>query len=130
MTTLNLSLQGDIGELRVFFIELLGGMGFIIIHQEEWTEGFRVIGTSAKRTSQLTVTMMNLFIGYIQRNRIAMELVAHQENDLLTSTLKCTPYLDVADIEAPNENPAEREKCERLANLLYDRIQERFGRNS
>jgi hypothetical protein len=74
--------------------------------------------------------MMNLFIGYIQRNRIAMELVAHQENDLLTSTVKCTPYLDVVDLEAPIKNPEEGEKCERLANLLYDRIQEKFGNNS
>ena len=130
MTTLNISLQGDIGELRIFFTELLGEMGFILIHQEEWADGFRVIGASAKRTSQLTATMMNLFIGYIQRNRIALELVAHQENDLMTSTLKCTPYLDVADLEAPFKNPAEREKCERLANLHYNRIQLKFSRAS
>ena len=129
MTPLNLSLQGNCEELRDFYIELLGEIGFFIIHQEEWGDGFRVIGASAKRSSQLTTTIMNLFIGYIHKNRIAIELVAHRENDHLATTLMCTPYLDVVDLEAPDEKPEERERCERLAKFLYDRIQEQFGKS-
>jgi hypothetical protein len=124
LTTLNLSLQGDCEELRDFYIELLGEIGFFIIHQEEWGDGFRVIGANAKRSSQLTATIMNLFIGYIHKNRIAIELVGHREKDHLAATLMCTPYLDVVDLAAPDEKPDEKERCERLVNLFYDRIQE------
>ena len=129
MTTLNLSLQGDCEELRDFYIELLGEIGFFIIHREEWGDGFRVIGASAKRSSQLTSTIMNLFIGYIHKNRIALELAAHRENDHLSATLMCTPYLDVVDLAAPDEKPDEKERCERLVNMFYDRIQEQFGKS-
>jgi hypothetical protein len=127
LTTLNLSLQGDCEELRDFYIELLGEIGFFIIHQEELGDGFRVIGANSKRSSQLTVTIMNLFIGYIHKNRIALELVAHRENDHLAASLTCTPYLDVVDLAAPDEKPEEKERCERLVNLFYDRIQGNFG---
>jgi hypothetical protein len=129
MTTLNLSLHGDGEELRDFFIELLGEIGFFVTHRDVWGDGFRVIGVSAKRASQLTATIMNLFIGYIHKNRIAIELVAHVDNDHLAATLLCTPYLDVVDLAAPDEKPAERERCERLANLFYDRIQGKFGKS-
>jgi hypothetical protein len=71
--------------------------------------------------------MMNLFIGYIHRNRIVIELTAHQENDHLTATMICKPYLDVVDIEVPEEKPEEKERCERLVNLFSERIREKFG---
>ena len=127
LTTLNLSLQGDREELRDFYIELLGEIGFFIIHQEEWGDGFRVTGANAKRSSQLTATIMNLFIGYIHKNRISIELAAHRENDHLVAHLRCVPYLDVVDLAAPDEKPEEKERCERLANVFYDRIQGKFG---
>jgi len=127
LTTLNLSLQGDCEELRDFYVSLLGEIGFFNIHQEEWGDGFRVMGASAKRSSQLTATIMNLFIGYIPQNRIVIELVAHREKDHLAATLMCTPYLDMVDLAAPDEKPEERERCERLARLFYDRIQGKFG---
>ena len=129
MTTLNLSIQGDCEELRDFYIEFLGEIGFFNIYQEEWGDGFRVIGASAKRSSQLTTTIMNLFIGYIHKNRIVIELVAHRVNDHLAATLMCAPYLDVVDLEAPDEKPEEKERCERLVNRFYDRIQGKFGKN-
>ena len=129
MTTLNFSLQGDCEELRDFYIEFLNEIGFFNIHQEEWGDGLRVIGASAKRSSQLTTTIMNLFIGYIHKNRIVIELVAHRENDHLAATLMCTPYLDVVDLEAPDEIPEEKERCERLVNMFYDRIQGKFGKS-
>jgi hypothetical protein len=130
MTTLNLSLHGDGEELRDLFIKLLGEIGFFIIHQEELRDGFRVIGASAKRASQLTATMLNLFIGYIHRNRIVIEMTAHQENDHLTATMICKPYLDVVDIPVPEEKPEEKERCERLVSLFSERIREKFGQIS
>jgi hypothetical protein len=129
LTTLNLNFQGAFEELRDYYIELLGEIGFFIIHQEEWGDGFRVIGINAKRSSQLTATIMNLFIGYIHKNRIAIELVAHRENNHLAAFLICTSYLDVVDLVAPDEKPEEKERCERLANMFYDRIQGKFGKN-
>jgi hypothetical protein len=70
---------------------------------------------------------MNLFIGYIHKNRIAIELVAHQENDHLTAYLTGMPYLDVVDLVAPDEKPEENERCERLTNMFFDRIQGKFS---
>ena len=126
---MNLSLQGDCEELRDFYVELLGEIGFYIIHQEEWEDGFRVIGANAKRSSQLTTTIMNLFIGYIHKNRIVIELGAHRENNHLTAQLTCTPYLDVVDLVAPDEKPEEKERCERLINMFYDQIQGKFSKS-
>jgi hypothetical protein len=127
LITLNFTFQGNFEELRDFYIELLGEIGFFIIHQEEWRDGFRVVGANAKRSSQLTATIMNLFIGYIHKNRIAIELVAHQENDHLTAYLTGMPYLDVVDLVAPDEKPEENERCERLTNMFFDRIQGKFS---
>jgi len=129
LTTLNLSLQCDCDELRDFYIELLGEIGFFTIYQEEWGDGFRVMGASAKRSSQLTATIMNLFIGYIHKNRIVMELTATRVNGHLAATLMCALYLDVVDLEAPDEKPEEKERCERLVNRFYDRIQGKFGKS-
>ena len=126
MAVLNLSLHGETEELRDFFIEFLGEIGFFIIHREEWRDGFRIMGASAKRTSQLTATLMNLFIGYIPRNRTAIELTARRDDGLMTATLMCTPYLDVVDLEAPDGDPQEKERCEKLTNLFHDRIQDKF----
>jgi hypothetical protein len=116
--------------LRDFFLELLSEIGFFTIHQEEWADGFRVIGASAKRSSQLTATIMNLFIGYIHRNRIVIELTVHREDHHLAAHLRCTPYLDVVDFEAPDEKPEETERCQRHEIMFYDRIQEKFGASS
>jgi len=129
LTTLNLGVQCDCEELRDFYIELLGEIGFYTISQEEWGGGFSVMGASAKRSSQLTATIMNLFIGYIHKNRIVIELIAHRVNDHLAATLMCAPYLDVVDLAAPDENPEEKERCERLANRFYDRIQGKFSKS-
>lgn len=124
---MNLTLRGDLEELRDFFTGLVREIGFFVIHREEWGGGFRVIGASSKRTSQLTATVMNLFIGYVQRNRIAVELVVNRSNENMDATLRCVPYLDVVDLEAPAEKPDEIERCDRLATALQDRILGRYG---
>ncbi|MGD2201530.1 MAG: hypothetical protein PVJ38_07865, partial [Candidatus Bathyarchaeota archaeon] len=107
MVLLNLILHCRLEELQRFFIGLLSETGFVTIHHEEWQDGFWVVGANAKRTSQLMATLMNLFIGYIRRNRIAIELDATKIGDKVKATLKCNPYLDVVDMQAPDEDPVE-----------------------
>ncbi|UCH57636.1 MAG: hypothetical protein JSV18_01575 [Candidatus Bathyarchaeota archaeon] len=123
---MTLNIRGNQEELLSVFKGLLKEAGFFQIHVEESEKGFTIIGASAKRTSQLTTTILNIFIGYIHRNRIAIELTASQMGDIINATLKCDPYLDVLDMEAPDKDPKEQEKCLRTVNFFYDRIIERF----
>jgi hypothetical protein len=126
MANMNFSTYGDLKELRGCFHDILGGIGFIVIHEEGWETGFRVIGADRKRASQLTTTMMNMFIGYVRRNRIVVELEAWREKGLTTAKLTCDPYLDVVDIKSPDKIPVEIERCERLVGFVMDKIQEFF----
>jgi hypothetical protein len=126
MANMNFSTYGDLEELRGCFHDILCGIGFIVIHEEGWETGFRVIGADRKRASQLTTTMMNMFIGYVRRNRIVVELEAWREKGLTTAKLTCDPYLDVVDIKSPDKIPVEIERCERLVGFVMDKIQEFF----
>jgi len=98
-----------------------------LIHREETDDGFTLIGANSKRTSQLVATMMNLFIGYIQRNRFAVEVRATSEADRVHVVLRCCTYMDVLDMEAPISNPEEQEKCLRLADYFQDKMIERYN---
>ncbi len=120
-------LQGEADELRNTFLELLEDAGFTLIHREETDDGFTLIGANSKRTSQLVATMMNLFIGYIQRNRFAVEVRATSEADRVHVVLRCCTYMDVLDMEAPISNPEEQEKCLRLADYFQDKMIERYN---
>jgi hypothetical protein len=126
MSMLNLNLHGESEKLRDFFKKLLIEMGFFVIHQDDWGDGFRVIGTSAKRTSPLAATLMNLFIGYIHRKRIAVELTGTQKGEIVEASLRCSLYLDVFDMDAPLEKPEEKERCLRIATLFNEKITESF----
>jgi hypothetical protein len=119
--------QDEADELRNTFLELLVDAGFTLIHREETDDGFTLIGANSKRTSQLVATMMNLFIGYIQRNRFAVEVRATSEADRVHVVLRCCPYLDVLDMEAPPSDPEEHEKCLRLADYFQDKMIERYN---
>lgn len=122
MTTRTFMLQGEVDDLRNLFLELLEDAGFTLLHREETDIGFTLIGANAKRVSQLVATMMNLFIGYIQMNRFAVELRATSEADRIHVVLRCCTYLDVLDMEAPSNNPEDQEKCLRLADYFQDKI--------
>jgi hypothetical protein len=126
MAITNFSTNGDLEGLRSCFQEILKDVGFIVIFEEGWETGFRVIGADRKRASQLTATLMNMFIGYVGRNRIVIELEAWRENGRTVASLTCEPYLDVVDIKSPDKNPVEIERCERLVVFATDKIQERF----
>lgn len=98
-----------------------------MIHREETDDGFTLIGANSKRTSQLVATMMNLFIGYIMKNRFAVEVRATSEADRVHVVLRCCTYMDVLDMEAPISNPEEQEKCLRLADYFQDKMIERYN---
>jgi hypothetical protein len=127
MVTRTFMLQGEADELRNTFLELLVDAGFTLIHREETDDGFTLIGANSKRTSQLVATMMNLFIGYIQRNRFAVEVRATSEADRVHVVLRCCTYLDVLDMEAPPSDPEEHEKCLRLADYFQDKMIEKYN---
>ncbi len=126
MVSRSFVLHGEADDLRTLFLEKLEEAGFTLVHGEDTNDGFTLIGANAKRVSQLVATMMNLFIGYIQRNRYAVELRAKQINDKIYVLLRCYPYLDVLDMEATSSNPGEYEKCLRIANYFHDKIVDKF----
>ena len=127
MVTRTFMLHGETDDLRSLFLELLEDAGFTLVHREDTDNGFTLIGANAKRISQLVATMMNMFIGYIQRNRFAVEVRATSEADRVHVVLMCCTYLDVLDMEAPSSNPEEQEKCLRLADYFQDKIKDRFN---
>ena len=127
MVTRSFVLQGEENELRNLFLEMLEDAGFTLVHREETDDGFTLIGANAKRVSQLVATMMNVFIGYIQRNRFAVELRATQKADRIHVVLRCCTYLDVLDMEASSSNSEEQEKCLRLADYFQDKITAKFN---
>lgn len=126
MVSRSFVLHGEADDLRTLFLETLEEARFTLVHSEDTDDGFTLIGANAKRGSQLVATMMNLFIGYIQRNRYAVELRAIQKNDKIHVILRCYPYLDVLDIKAPSGNPGEDEKCQKIANYFHDKIVDKF----
>jgi len=127
MVTRTFMLQGDVDDLRSLFLEILEDAGFTLLHREDVDHGFMLIGANAKRTSQLVATLMNLFIGYIQVNRFAVEVRASREADGVHVVLRCCTYLDVIDMEAPRRNPEEQEKCLRIADYFQDKVMDRFN---
>lgn len=110
------------------FLGLLDEIDFKVIHKEEHADGFRVIASSRPRRSQLSMTMMNMFTGYVPRNRLAVELEARNRGDATQAVLRCSPYLDVLDMPAPSGDPREEELSLKLADLVTDRLNERMGK--
>jgi len=127
MVSRSFELQGEADDLRTMFLETLEEARFTLVHSEDTDDGFTLIGANAKRVSQLVATMMNLFIGYIQRNRYAVELKATQKADRVHVILRCYPYLDVLDMKASSGKPEEQEKCLRIADYFQDKVMDRFN---
>jgi hypothetical protein len=126
MVSRSFVLRGEADDLRKLFLETLEEARFTLVHSEDKDDGFTLIGANAKRVSQLMATMMNLFIGYIQRNRFAVEIRATREPGGVHVVLRCCTYQDVIDMEAPS-SPEEHEKCLRLANYFQDKIVDAFN---
>jgi len=127
MATQTFSLSANLEELSALFLDLLREINFTIILHEDLEAGFRIIGANKTRLSQLTVTLYSLTGGYFPQNRIAIELTAILDRGIITATLKCSPYLDILDIEVKANNQREKETCLKLIKTLTDRIAEKFS---
>ena len=84
-----------------------------------------MLGANNKKSSLLSSVMTSLIGGFIPRNRVALELIAHRRDDLLITILRCVPYLDNADLETTPQSPQERKMYEDLARDLKKKILER-----
>lgn len=127
MVSRSFMVHGEADYLRTTFLEALEEARFTLVHREDADDGFTLIGANAKRVSQLVATMMNLFIGYVQRNRYAVELRATQKADRVHVILRCYPYLDVLDMKATSGDPDEREKCLRIADYFQGKVMDKLN---
>jgi len=126
MATRLLSLQGDIEELKKFFLELLKQVNYKVILEEGLENGFRVIGASGQRISQLAIALHSLVGGYVPRNRITIELTAHRDGAVMEATLKSIPYLDTLDLETKEYTLGEQERCIKLVERFSEQINKQF----
>jgi hypothetical protein len=122
-----LSLQGDIEELKTFFLGLLEEAGFSLVYREESGAGFKMVGANRERVSQLIITLNSLLGGYVPKNRVAVELQARRDGAALSASLRGVNYLDILDIEAREFTQSELEICVRLVSLFSEQLLERFG---
>ena len=128
LTELRFDINGDIEALRGIFKKCLNDARFILVDDDEDLDGgFRMLGVNEKRRSMLDSVMTSLIGGFIPRNRVALELIAHRIGDLSIVLLKCVPYMDNADIETKPQSPQERNRCEELARALEKKIRESVG---
>ncbi len=125
---LRVDINRDIEELRLIFKEYLDENRFLLVDEDEDLDGgFRMIGVNDKRRSMLSSVMMSLIGGFIPRNRVALELIAHRRDDVSIAILRCVPYLDNSDLETTPQSPQERNRCEDLARALEKKIRESVG---
>jgi len=123
---LRLEFNGDIEALRGIFMEYLDEIQFILVDEEDELDGgFRMLGVNKKKISLLSSVMTSLIGGFVPRNRVALEMIAHRRDDLVITILRCVPYLDNADLETTPQSPHERKMCEELARALEKKILER-----
>ena len=123
---LRLEFNGDIEALRGIFMEYLDEIQFILVDEEDELDGgFRMLGVNKKKISLLSSVMTSLIGGFVPRNRVALEMIAHRRDDLVITILRCVPYLDNADLETTPQSPHEGKMCEELAIDLEKKILER-----
>ncbi len=128
MTELRFDINGDIEALRGIFKKCLDEARFLLVDEDEDLDGgFRMIGVNEERRSMLSSFMTSLIGGFIPRNRVALELIAHRRDDASIAILRCIPYLDNADLETKPQSPQERNRCEELARALEKKIRENVG---
>ena len=100
MTELRFDINEDIEVLREFFKRCLDEARFILVVEDDDLDGgFMMIGVNEKRRSMLSSVMTSLIGGFIPRNRVALELIAHRRDDMSIVILRCVPYMDNADLE-------------------------------
>lgn len=125
---LRVDINRDIEELRLIFKEYLDENRFLLVDEDEDLDGgFRMIGVNENRRSMLSSVMMSLIGGFIPRNRLALELIVYKRDKGTLAILRCTPYLDNADLETTPQSPQESKKCEELTRGLEKKILERLS---
>jgi len=128
LTELRFDINGDIEVLRGIFRKCLDEARFLLVDEDEnLNGGFRMIGVNENRRSLLSSLMTSLIGGFIPRNRVALELIAHKRGDMSIVLLRCIPYMDNADLETKPQSPQERNRCEELAISLKEKIRESVG---
>lgn len=114
----------DIEEIGDLFIELLREANFVVLEDHRSEEEIQIIGLNRKRSGGLGPMLMSWFGGYVERNRIGIELQAKERPSHVRVELKCVPYLSQYDMELiPEEN--EVEKCMRILSFFGDKLLER-----
>jgi len=128
LTELRFDINGDIEALRGIFKKCLDEARFLLVVEDEDLDGgFRMLGVNEKRRSMLDSVMTSLIGGFVPRNRVALDLIAHRRDDVSIVLLRCVPYMDNADLETKPQSPQERNSCEELARALEKKIRESVG---
>ncbi len=123
---LRLEINLDLDELRDVLKESMEEAGFLLVDDFDDSDGgFRMLGVNEKRSSMLSNFMMFLIGGFIPRNRVALELSAHRNDNFSIVILRCAPYLNDVDVETTPQTPRESERCENIAKGLEKKILER-----
>ncbi|MCW4050880.1 MAG: hypothetical protein NWE89_14215 [Candidatus Bathyarchaeota archaeon] len=123
-----MELNGDLEELRDIFMGYLEETRFLLVDEEEDLDGgFRVLGVNENKRSIFSSVMMSLIGGFVPRNRVALELIAHKRDMGALAILRCAPYLDNADLETTPQSPQESKRCEELARALTSKILEKIS---
>ena len=118
-----MELNVDVEVLKGIFKEYLDETQFILVDEEDEGEGgFRMLSVNKKKRSLLSSVMTSLIGGFIPRNRVALEIIAHRRDDWLITILRCIPYMDNADMETTPQSPQERKRCEERARHLGKQI--------
>ena len=128
MTELRFDINGDIEVLRGIFRKCLDDARFLLVDEDgDLDGGFRMLGVNEERRSMLDSVMTSLIGGFVPRNRVALELIAHRRDDVSIVLLRCIPYMDNADLETKPQSPQEMNRCEELARALENKIRESVG---
>ncbi|MFP3951942.1 MAG: hypothetical protein ACLFVP_07395 [Candidatus Bathyarchaeia archaeon] len=117
--------RGELGELHDLFIEILEDAEFQILTDKSSSESIRIIGMNRGRSSQLTSTLFSIIGGYVEKNRIGVELYAMKKGGIIVGALRCSPYLSSFDMEVSAEGK-DLEKCRNLLRLFRDKIKSEY----
>jgi len=130
VVTRRMELSGNLERLQSVFMDTLGEVGFIIFEVDVYDDRFSVAAVNKKRRSLMTTTLMSLIWGHIPEKRMAVELNASGQDESINAVLRCFPYMETVDMEVKAETAQEEEKCRRMVDVFWNRILEKFGKNT
>lgn len=125
MPKIRMELEGGLADLHDFFIKALEEAKFHILADRVEPGSIRILGVNRERTSHLTSTIFSIIGGYIEKNRIGIELLARKRDELIEGELRCSPYLSSFDMEVVAEG-RELEKCRDLLTFFQEKIENEY----